>query len=182
MSKIVNKIVTYPDPSLQVKQDLVKSWDEESQKVADSLKNHLSASKEGIGLAAPQIGKKGRIIVIKSNILSLPNLKTKDLVIVNPKILKTFGKKEYSAIEDHHGEKENFLEGCLSVPEIYGPVKRWLKINAFWQEPNKKGLLEDKEAVLEGMGAIVFQHELDHLNGILFIDHLKKEKSFLGRD
>ena len=73
------------------------------------------------------------------------------------------------------GEKEDdFLEGCLSFPDLFGTVKRYLKIEAHWQEMVKNKLVSRKKT-MNGFEAIVFQHELDHLDGILFIDHIKRD-------
>jgi len=175
----MKKIVIYPHLSLRVKQKLVVSWGKEAEKTVTSLKKAIVTYGDGIGLASPQIGKKGRIFVIKANILSFPQTKTGVLAFINPKIKDTHGDKVYPAMEDDHGHKEEFLEGCLSVPAVFGPVKRWLKITVSWQEPDNLGKLIDKSADLSGMEAIVFQHELDHLNGVLFIDHVKDEKKGL---
>jgi peptide deformylase len=173
-------IVVYPDPSLRVKQEPIASWEKNVKETISSLQKAVFSYGDGIGLASPQIGKKGRVFVVKADILPFPKIKTGVVAFINPKI-KTFGKKVYPVMEDDHGHKQEFLEGCLSVPKIYGPVKRWLKITALWQEPDDQGKLIDKSAELSGMAAIVFQHELDHLNGILFIDYVKEEKKSLSK-
>jgi peptide deformylase len=172
-------IDVYPHPSLRVKQKPIVSWDKSTRETVSGLKKAVVSYGDGIGLASPQIAKKGRVFVIKANILSFPQTKTGALAFINPKIKKTFAEKVYPAMEDDHGHREEFLEGCLSVPAIYGPVKRWLKITVSWQEPGNLGKLIDKSAELSGMEAIVFQHELDHLDGVLFIDHVKNEKKGL---
>lgn len=161
------------------------SWEKEAKNTVSALKKAIFTFGDGVGLAAPQIGKKGRVFVIKSDIVSHSHdqgqKESKALVFINPEIKKAFGSKVYPAMENEHGHRQEFLEGCLSVPDIYGPVKRWLKIAVFWQEPSGSGNLEEKSSQLEGMAAIVFQHELDHLNGVLFIDHVKKDKRNLFR-
>jgi len=175
----MRKIVIYPDSVLRQKCKLVKKWSEKWQRVSDDLKRLLSESKIGIGLAAPQIGAEVRLFTIKSEIVCSHDGFS---LFVNPKIRGTFGKgKIYPMVADEEGHQEEFLEGCLSFPDVYGPVKRWLKIKASWQEPDGKGRLIRKKAVLEGLAAIVFQHELDHLDGILFIDHVRKQKKSVFR-
>ena len=72
------------------------------------------------------------------------------------------------------GTQEPFWEGCLSFPDIFGSVKRYLKIDASWVEI-EDGRLVRKREIFEGVKAIMFQHESEHLDGILFIDYLKKE-------
>jgi len=82
---------------------------------------------------------------------------------------------------DPDGQREDFYEGCLSFPDLYGTVKRWLKIKVSCKTLNQKGKLEAKEEVLEDLWAIVFQHELDHLNGKLFVDHLSPIKRAMAK-
>jgi peptide deformylase len=66
------------------------------------------------------------------------------------------------------------VEGCLSFPNLYGMVRRYLVIEAEWMEIFKKKLIK-KKSELSGFEAIVFQHEVDHLEGILFVDHIKED-------
>ena len=166
----MKRIVVYPEPILREKCLAVTSWEKNEEETKKELLQALEKSKIGIGLAAPQIGEKERIFVIKG-----VHPFHHGRVLVNPEIVDNFDEeKVYPLMENEEGNREEFLEGCLSFPDIYGPVKRWLRIKARWYEP-RQGELVETEAVLEGLGAIVFQHELDHLEGILFIDHLKEE-------
>ena len=162
--------MVYPNKALRRKCLAVKSWGDKEKELAGDLKAFLQKSKIGVGLSAPQIGVRSRIFIIRCE--------QEFTVFVNPQITKTFGEKTYPLIITPAGEQEEFLEGCLSFPDLYGPVKRFLKIKAAWQEPpkmkNEKFKIKNK--ILEGLPAIIFQHELDHLGGILFIDHLQKEK------
>ncbi|MBL7078113.1 peptide deformylase [Candidatus Shapirobacteria bacterium] len=166
----MRKIVTFPNPILRKKSKKVGVWRKEEEGLLTDLKRELAKSKIGVGLSAPQIGVRSRIFIIRCE--------QEFTVFVNPQITKTFGEKTYPLIITPAGEQEEFLEGCLSFPDLYGPVKRFLKIKAAWQEPpkmkNEKFKIKNK--ILEGLPAIIFQHELDHLGGILFIDHLQKEK------
>lgn len=104
---------------------------------------------DGVGLAAPQIGKSLRIIVIASG--------KQASVLINPKII-------YKSLR-----KEVMEEGCLSVPGLFGPVKRsrMIRCRAYTRDGKKVSFKA------EGLTARIIQHEVDHLNGILFIDRAK---------
>lgn len=105
---------------------------------------------DGVGLAAPQIGKNIRLIVINS--------KDGVFCLVNPKFIKKSWARELGQ------------EGCLSIPGVFGEVKRHKKISlAYYNQEGKKVKL-----TAEGMMARVIQHEIDHLDGILFIDKAVK--------
>jgi peptide deformylase len=108
--------------------------------------------KDGVGLAAPQVGKNIRLITI--------NTKNGPLIIIDPEILKKSLIKEW-------GE-----EGCLSVPNYFGQVKRYKKIKCKYIDND--GVVSEIEAT--GLMARVIQHEIDHLDGILFIDKAKDTK------
>jgi len=101
--------------------------------------------KDGVGLAAPQIGKSLRIIVVNAGY---------DICIINPKIIKT------------SKEKEVQIEGCLSLPEIYVPVERYKEIEV--EGLNEKG--EKIKLKAKDLFARIIQHETDHLDGILIVD------------
>ncbi|MDD5071684.1 MAG: peptide deformylase [Patescibacteria group bacterium] len=117
---------------------------------ADMIKT--MKEKDGVGLAAPQVGKNIRLIAIS----------TKDgpKIMINPKIMGKSWAKEWNE------------EGCLSVPGVYGKVKRHKKINCVYFD--KKGHKTKIQA--QGLMAFVIQHEIDHLDGILFIDKAKDIK------
>jgi peptide deformylase len=164
---MAKKVVVFPHPVLRQKSQKVGRLLKKDQRLIEDLKTVLGESHSGIGLSAPQIAASRRIFVIKDSSFQ---------VFVNPKITDTFGgNKVYPIMIDSQGKKEEFLEGCLSLPGLYGTVKRWLKIKVSWQEPGKESDLVDKQAILQGLTAIVFQHELDHLDGILFVDRVKEE-------
>jgi len=166
----MRKIVIYPDKALRRKCALVKNWGKAERKVVADLKRVLAKSKIGVGLSAPQIGARSRVFIIKRE--------QEFVVFVNPVIKKSFGSRTYPLVVLPKGQAEEFMEGCLSFPDLYGPVKRFLKIKVSYQEPpkmkNEKFKMKNK--ILEDLPAIIFQHEKDHLDGILFIDHLKAEK------
>ncbi len=159
---MVQKIIIVPNSLLRQKSKPVKKIDKKIKKViADLLETVKNASEpEGLGLSAIQIGQPLRIFVAKTK---------KDFeVFINPQI--TFASKE--TLKKVLKKEEQFFEGCLSLPNIYGFVNRPYQIKIEWQ--NEKG--QKKSQSFKNRPAICLQHELDHLNGVLFIDHLLKQK------
>lgn len=142
------EIVTYENPELRKKSKpvLVKEIkSEEFQKLLPEMIETMH-KKDGVGLAAPQIGINIRLITVKH--------KDGDLVMINPKITRKSLAKEW-------GE-----EGCLSVPCRYGEVNRHKKVWVTYLDPQACR----KKLTAEGMLARIIQHEVDHLDGMLFID------------
>jgi peptide deformylase len=124
------------------------------------MKNALKSQSDGIGLAAPQIGISLRIFIVSKRIFNSnePGIPLEDLVFINPEIVKE--SKEKVWMEG---------EGCLSVRWYYGKVKRATRVTL--RAYNEAGQLIERGA--GGLLAHIFQHEVDHLNGILFIDKAK---------
>jgi peptide deformylase len=152
----VRPILTAPDPRLQAVSADVEKVDDEIRKLVDDMAESMYAA-EGIGLAAVQIGVPKRVIVID---LDQKEGKTNPRAFINPKILWA---SEETAV---------FEEGCLSVPEIWDDVERPARIKAEYLD--RDGVKQTLEA--DGMLATCLQHEMDHLNGVLFIDHLSRLK------
>ena len=147
-------IHTFPDPILRQKALPVTDFDQSLDDTAKSMLETMYVS-SGIGLAAVQAGILKKIIVIDL-ISGEEDISLREPhVFVNPKILKNFG----STVSD---------EGCLSVIDFRGDIERSEKISVEYQDV--KGNIHQMEA--EEMMSICLQHEIDHLNGILFIDHL----------
>ena len=156
------EIIKVPDPRLRQKSKNLKP--EEIKKIKSLISNMVETmyANDGIGLAAPQIGQNIRLAVIGKQALptgrqALPN--KKELVLINPKI----SKRSWRQIKD--------FEGCLSVPGAAIEVKRHKKITV--TALNEKA--ERVSYVVSDYLARVFQHEIDHLDGILIID--KNEKT-----
>lgn len=163
----MTKIVLYPDKILRKALPVVVGVDSKLSREIKILEKILAESENGAGLAANQIGSEKRMFGVKG---------IKDKVIrvyINPRITGVYGQKVYPKIILENGE-EDFLEGCLSFPDLYGTVKRFLKIEVEWEEV-ENGELVTKRGPLEGFEAIVWQHESDHLDGVLFVDHIKEE-------
>ena len=148
------KIHTFPDPVLRKKALPVTDFDQSLDNTAQSMLETMYVS-SGIGLAAIQVGILKQIIVIDLKSGEEDISMREPHIFVNPKILKKFG----STFSE---------EGCLSVIDFRGDVERAEKISVEYQDV--KGNIHEMEA--EEMMSICLQHEIDHLNGILFIDHL----------
>lgn len=156
----------FPNKILRTKTKKIEKVDEQLILETEELREILEASENGAGLAAPQIGISKSFLGIKER----DGVK----ILINPKMVASFGDKVYPKIIEDNGSESDFLEGCLSFPDLYGTVKRYLKIKVVWEEIENKKLVK-KEKELQGFSAIVWQHEVDHLEGILFVDHIKQE-------
>jgi peptide deformylase len=147
------EILHYPDPRLRNKARPVEHVDNNISKFVDELLETMYAA-PGVGLAATQVNVAKQIVVI-----DLSENKDQPLCLINPQILQASGKEETE-------------EGCLSVPGVYAPVTRAAVIEV--RALNKQG--EPFEMEAEGILAVCIQHELDHLEGKLFVDYLSKLK------
>jgi peptide deformylase len=141
------EIKKYPAPVLMKKAEKVEEVSIEVQELIENMIETLALSR-GIGLAAPQVGESKRIIIIKSG--------EEFKAYINPRIIKK--SKEIESME----------EGCLSFPELFIDVKRSKKIEVM--ALNKNG--EEFKISADGLMARVFQHEVDHLDGVLFINKI----------
>jgi peptide deformylase len=152
----VRPLVILPDPRLRLKSEPIAEVTEEIRALArDMLDTMYDAP--GIGLAAIQIGVPKRLVVVDT---SKSDEERKPLVLVNPEIA--------SASE----EKRIYEEGCLSIPEYYEEVERPARVLVRYQTLDGESVEMDADGVL----ATCVQHEIDHLNGVLFIDYLSKLK------
>ena len=150
------KILIEPDPILRKKSDPLDQVDNEVRKLLkDMLETMYDAP--GIGLAAVQIGILKRIVVID---ISKDEKKKEPLFLVNPEII--YRSKETSVYE----------EGCLSLPSQFAEIERPAKCSLKYIDFNGK----EKKLEAEGLLATCIQHEVDHLDGVLFIDYLSKLK------
>lgn len=164
----MKKIVLYPAKILREVLPAVKAVDKKLIEDVADLSELLEKSDNGAGLSANQIGSRKRFFGLK-------NVQTKKVdIFINPKIVMPFGEKVYPVIKKEDGGEDDFLEGCLSFPDYFGTVKRYLKIEAGWEEIEGDKLVK-KTKTMSGFEAIVFQHEADHLDGVLFIDHIKRD-------
>lgn len=157
-------IIAYGDPVLKKEaKNIDKDEFDLAKLVEDMFDTMINAS--GIGLAAPQIGKSIRLFIADASPLEEEDSKEFKQVFVNPTIIEEFG------------EEWSYNEGCLSIPGIRGEVVRPsnLKIHFFdehWVEHTKE---------YSGMPARIIQHEYDHIEGVLFVDHFSSLKKQLMR-
>ena len=153
-------ILSYPDPRLRTIATPVKEVTAEIKTlIADMIETMYDA--EGIGLAASQVDQHIQLIV-----MDLSENKDKPVVFINPKVTPL--------VE----EKQPYEEGCLSVPDVYDKVERPNKIRI--EALDADGNAVDQEA--EGLLAVCIQHEMDHLNGVIFVDYLSRLKQTRARD
>ncbi len=150
------KIIIEPDPILRKKSEPLEKVDDDTRKLMDEMLETMYAA-PGIGLAGVQIGILKRIVVID---ISKDEQKKKPLFLINPKI--TFRSKKTSTYE----------EGCLSLPGQFAEIERPSECSLNYIDYNGK----QKNLKADGLLATCIQHEVDHLNGILFIDYLSKLK------
>ncbi len=140
----------YPNPILRKKAFDVKKIDEKIKKIANDMIETVEAT-NGLGLAGNQVGILKRLIVVRIN--------KKPYVIINPKIISTSGIEELS-------------EGCLSFPGLFGNIKR--AANVTFKGLNISG--DEIKGEVSGLTARAVQHEINHLDGILFIDNMEKNE------
>jgi peptide deformylase len=164
---MIRTIKLYPEAGLRQKAIKIEKLDRETMVEIGDLRETLTASR-GVGLAATQIGVNKRFLAIRQNRSVDP------VVYVNPQIMRTKGEKVYPKWINKEGKEEDFLEGCLSFPGLWGKVRRFLEIEVGWQEI-RAGKLVEKQRAMKGFEAVVWAHEYDHLDGILLIDHIREE-------
>ena len=152
----IRPILTAPDPRLKIVSEPVAKVDGEIRALVDDMIETMYGA-DGIGLAAIQVGVPKRVLVMD---IDQKDGKKNPKAYINPKILWA------------SEEMATFEEGCLSVPEIWDEVERPAKIRAEYLD--RDGKRHEIEA--EGLFATCLQHEMDHLEGILFVDHLSKLK------
>ena len=158
----VKKILLYPDPLLLMSSAKIKIFDKNLVNLSKDLIDTMYDA-DGVGLAAPQIGINKRIFVMDC---SSENEEKDCRVVINPEI------------EHASEELGSYKEGCLSIPGITEEISRPKVIKVLYQDVN--GVLQ--RDTYDDLWSICFQHELDHLNGKLFIDHLRPMKKILVKN
>ncbi|MDO4936341.1 MAG: peptide deformylase [Sutterellaceae bacterium] len=151
-------IVQYPDPRLAMKADPVTVFDDELKQLAADMAETMYEA-PGVGLAATQIGRNIRMVVI-----DISEEKNALKVFVNPEVI------------EHSEELNECEEGCLSLPGIYEKVKRPAHVKVRAQDLDGNTF----EIACDELLSVCVQHEIDHLNGTVFVDHLsalKKQRS-----
>ena len=139
-----------PDPVLRQKAKRVSTIDSSIQRLIDDMVETMQQA-NGVGLAAPQVGVSLRVVVIR-----MPD--EEPITIINPKMVKRAGEREVT-------------EGCLSVPGYAGEIKRSISVTVKGQNRQGKAI----RLKTTGLMAQALEHELDHLNGILYVDHIESQ-------
>lgn len=159
----IREIRTYPDPVLRSKTSLVESIDSSLDRLIDDMVETMHAA-PGVGLAANQVGVSLQVAVIDLSSREDEEQRHPLLVMINPELLVTEG----AVVEE---------EGCLSIPDYAEKVKRAARVKV--RAKDRTGRQFELEA--EGLMAKALQHEIDHLNGLLFVDRLSPLKKSLFR-
>ena len=157
----VLEIVTYPDPVLSKKCKVIEELDTDTLALAGDMMETMLDSPNGIGLAAPQVGRDVRLIVVEQN----PSDQRGDIAcLINPEVIEAEG-------------EECAEEGCLSLPDHYNDVTRaeWVKVKYLDQDGNEQVMEAD------GLLARCLQHEIDHLEGKLVVDYASSLKRAIYR-
>ena len=151
------KLYEYPHPVLKQKAVKVETVDDELRRFLDDMLETMY-EEDGVGLAAPQVGGSKRIVVI--DVHNGEEGEHSPLFLINPEII------------EHTEEKMINEEGCLSVPDQRAEVERYAGVKVRYIDYHGK----EQEVVGDGLLAICLQHELDHLDGVLYIDRLSRLK------
>jgi peptide deformylase len=150
-------ILLHPDPRLKAVCDPVDAFDKDLRALADDMLETMYDA-PGIGLAAPQVGVMNRMLVmdcVKDDLAA-----AEPIVLINPRVI------------DASTDLNVYDEGCLSIPDQYAEVERPARVKVEWSDLDGKTVQKE----FDGLWATCVQHEIDHLNGKLFIDYLKPLK------
>ena len=141
-------IRTVPDPVLRQKTKHIRTIDKSVKKLIADMRETLHAEDGRVGLAAPQVG-----VSLRAAVICLPE--EEDIILINPEIVRKKGERTVT-------------EGCLSIPGYIGQINRAESVTAKGQDINGKDFRIKAEELL----AQALEHEIDHLNGVLYVDHL----------
>lgn len=150
----LREILIHPDPRLKKPADPVTEITDELRRLADDMLETMYDA-PGIGLAAPQVGVLSRLLVM--DCVKEEGEKPRPMALINPSV--TWSSEERNVYE----------EGCLSIPEQYGDVERPAQVRVAWTDLDGNS----QEEAFDGLWATCVQHEIDHLDGKLFIDYLR---------
>ena len=152
----IKPLIILPDPVLRQLSKPIERVDTDLQRLADDMLDTMYDA-PGIGLAAVQIGVPRRMLVID---VSREGEEKQPQVFINPEIVKS------------SDERSVYEEGCLSIPDYYAEVERPATVSVRYLDRNGK----EQTVEADGLLATCLQHEIDHLNGVLFIDHISRLK------
>lgn len=162
---MIQKIIQSGEKKLRTESKPVKKIDKKVLKLIQDLKDTLAVQKnpEGVGLAAPQIGVNLRVFIA--------NYKGFKKIVINPEIIEISEVDEKNKKSKEKNSHKEILEGCLSLPHYYGPLKRPNSIKIKYMGEDGKIV----EETITGFNAQIILHEIDHLDGILFVDRLLEQ-------
>ena len=183
-----SEIVTVPNQVLRIPAKKVDILDKKILDVIARLYTALKSAKSpaGVGLAAPQIGEPYQVFLLWADHKKEPEL------FINPEIIES-SQRQQSPLDTHVPKKDRGVyEGCLSIPHHYAPLSRSISVTVKYStspltpllslgEGNKRGEVKEITATFTGFPAHIIQHEIDHLNGILFIDRVLQQNTSLYR-
>jgi len=158
------KIITIPDPLLKQKSLPVENASGDVKTLIEDMRQTMRFHKGCVGLAAVQIGVLSRIIIVDVSLSEKPHRSSGELIMINPEITYSSG-------------KTSSREGCLSVPDFIGTVARKKKIEARYLDAN----FNERNIKTEGFEAVCIQHEIDHLDGFVFLDRVSSLKTDVFR-
>lgn len=150
----VRPIRTVPDPILRQKAKRIKTVDNSIKKLAIDMRDTLIKA-NGVGLAAPQVGVSLRLIIIR---IPQDEEKTDEYFLINPEVVRRSGERIVK-------------EGCLSIPGYIGEIKRSEKLRIKGTDISGR----EQKLQAEGLLAEALEHEIDHLNGVLYVDYLESQ-------
>jgi peptide deformylase len=159
----VREIIRYPNPILRQPCRPADPSDPETRAVVQDLWDTLDAH-VGVGLSAPQVGCSVRVIVVDATRSKRPCRNHGRLAVLNPKIVLSEG-------------KASFREGCMSVPDLVAYIQRAERVTVAGMRPDGRQVTISPE----GFEAVIVQHEIDHLDGILFIDRVRHARDLKPR-
>jgi peptide deformylase len=151
----VRRILKYPDARLREKSEPVTVFDQDLRALAQDLAETM-LDVPGAGLAAPQVGVFQRLIVV-AGAENHEDFDDRAMILVNPRLIRAEGEQLYN-------------EGCLSVLDFHDQVRRAAEVTVAFQDLEGR----DQELEADGRRAVILQHEIDHVDGVLFLDHLSR--------
>lgn len=163
---MVQRIIQSGEKKLREVSKPILKIDKKIKSLIEDLKDTLAVQKdpEGVGLAAPQIG-----VNLRAFAIDFKNLKR---IVINPEIISLSDTKKVNKVKK---SKSEILEGCLSLPHYYGPLKREDYVKIKYLNENGEEVVEE----FKDFNAQIVLHEIDHLNGFLFVDRLLEQKKKL---
>ena len=166
------KILVSPHPTLRKVTQEIKQLDKKLERLIKDMTVTLRSAQdpEGVGLAAPQVGVSKRLLLL--------NLNNKIEAIINPQVIK---QSEALLSSVYTKKKDRWLEGCLSLPKLWGFVDRPFSVDIEYVTPSD-GVLVSRSRHFEGVESSYILHEIDHLDGVLFTDRILEQDGTIYKE